>query len=120
SMYLAVHGWKVANIPIVRGIPLPGEIFRVDRHKVVGLAIEHRRLLEFRKKREEILGTVGPTDYSNPSAVFEELEAAKRIYREGGFSVVEVTDKPIEATASEIIKIVTAHPDKEHHRHTPY
>lgn len=120
SMYLAVHGWKVANIPIVRGIPLPVEIFRIDRHKVVGLTIEHRRLLEFRKKREETLGTAGPSDYSNPSAVFEELEAAKRIYREGGFTVVEVTDKPIEATASEIIKIVTAAPNKERHRPAPY
>jgi hypothetical protein len=34
--------------------------------------------------------------------------------------VVEVTDKPIEATASEIIKIVTAGPNRERHRHPPY
>jgi regulator of PEP synthase PpsR (kinase-PPPase family) len=120
SMYLAVHGWKVANIPIVRGIPLPGEIFRIDRHKVVGLTIELRRLLEFRKKREETLGTAGPSDYSNPSAICGELETAKQIYRDGGFCVVEVTDKPIEATASEIIKIVTAGPNRERHRHPPY
>ena len=120
SMYMAVHGWKAANIPIIKDIPLPGELFRIARHRVIGLSIEHKRLLEYRKKREEHMGTVGTTAYSSPSAVLEELEVARRIYREGGFHVVEVTDKPIEVTAAEIIKFLTPNLNKEQHRPVPY
>jgi len=118
SMYLAVHGWKVANIPIIKEIPPPGDLFRIDRRKVFGLSIGHNRLLEFRKKREEQMGTA--TAYSNPSAVFEELEVAGRLYRKGGFTVIEVTDKPIEITAAEIIKFITSDLDKESRRPVPY
>jgi regulator of PEP synthase PpsR (kinase-PPPase family) len=120
SMYLAVHGWKAANIPIIKDIPLPGELFRMDRRRVIGLSIEHKRLLEYRKKREEHMGTVGATAYSSPSAVFEELEVARRIYREGGFYVVEVTDKPIEIIANEIIEFLTPNRNKEQRRPVPY
>lgn len=110
SMYLAAHGWKAANIPIVRGIPPPEELSRVDRRRVVGLVIDHRRLLEHRRKREKLLGGVGPTAYADPSAVFEELEFAMRIYREGGFATVDVTDKPVEAVADEVAGLVPPGP----------
>jgi regulator of PEP synthase PpsR (kinase-PPPase family) len=120
SMYLAVHGWKAANIPIIKDIPLPGELFRIDRRRVIGLSIEHKRLLEYRKKREEHMGRVGTTAYSSPPAVFEELEVAKRIYRESGFYVVEVTDKPIEIIATEIIKFIPPNRNQEQRRPVPY
>lgn len=120
SMYLAVHGWKSANIPIVKDIPLPGELFRMDRRKVIGLSIEHKRLLEYRRRREERMGTVGETPYSRPSAVFEELEAAAGIFRESGFSVVEVTDKPIEVIAVEVIEIITSKLRVEERRPLPH
>ncbi len=107
SMYLAAHGWKAANIPIVKDIPLPAELFRIDRCRVIGLIIEHGRLLEYRRQREERMGRAGDSAYSSPAAVFEELEAAREIYREGGFHVIEVTDKPIEIIAAEIAGAVT-------------
>ncbi len=120
SMYLAVHGWKVANVPILTDIPLPGELFRTDRRKVIGLSIEYKRLLEHRKKREELMGRVGITSYSRPSAVFEELEVARRIYREGGFHVIDVTDKPMEIIAGEVIKIITRSLDKAQRGSVPF
>ncbi|HEY5995712.1 MAG TPA: pyruvate, water dikinase regulatory protein [Candidatus Deferrimicrobiaceae bacterium] len=106
-MYLAVHGWKVANIPFVHGIPLPEELFKLDRRRVIGLLIDIRRLMEHRKKRDRRMGRIGVSAYSDPSAVIEELEAARRAYRKGGFRVIDVTDKPIESTAADIIKYVT-------------
>ncbi len=116
-MYLAVHGWKVANVPILKDIPLPGELSRTDRRKVIGLTIEYEHLLDHRKKREEIMGTGPMTAYSRPSAVFAELEAARTIYRDGGFQVVDVTDKPIEIIADEVIKSIT--PDQKEQRRGP-
>ena len=120
SMYLAVHGWKAANIPIVRDIPLPGELFRVDRRRVIALAIDPHRLLEYRRKREERMGKAGMEGYSSPSAVLEELEVAGKIYREGGFHVVEVTDKPIEITADEIIKFIERSLENPQRQPLPY
>ena len=118
-MYLAAHGWKAANIPIVKGIAPPDDLRRVDRRRVVGLTIGHKRLLEHRKKREKLLGDVGATDYAGPSAVFEELEFANRIYREGGFSVVDVTDKPVEIVADEVVGLIVPGPGKGQGRSMP-
>jgi len=87
---------------------------------VIGISIEYKHLLEYRKKRDEHMGRVGTTAYSSPSAVFEELEVARRIYREGGFYVVEVTDKPIEIIANEIIKFLTPNLNKVQRRPVPY
>lgn len=110
SMYLAVLGWKVANIPVVKGIPMPAELFRIDRRRVVGLGIDLGRLLEYRRKREEVIGRTGMTAYSSPSAVLEELEVARRLCRKGGFAVVDVTDKPVEIIADEVIRLMTRAP----------
>jgi regulator of PEP synthase PpsR (kinase-PPPase family) len=120
SMYLAVHGWKAANVPIIRDIPLPGELFRIDRRRVIGLSIEQHRLLEYRKKREEHMGGSGATTYSSPSAVFEELEVARKVCREGGFYVVDVTDKPIEIIADEIIKFIARNPGLAQRQPVPH
>jgi regulator of PEP synthase PpsR (kinase-PPPase family) len=106
-MYLAVHGWKVANIPFVQGIPLPDELFRIDRRRVFGLMIDVDRLVGHRKRRDRRMGRTGISAYSDPAAVIEELEAARKLYRRGGFHVIDVTDKPIESTAAEIVKFVT-------------
>jgi regulator of PEP synthase PpsR (kinase-PPPase family) len=107
SMYLAVYGWKVANVPIVKDIPLPEELYRTDRRRVVALTIDQEHLLEHRKRRKVRMGTIGTTDYTKPSAIFEELEAARKLYRDGGFHVISVTDKSIEIIADEIITFIT-------------
>lgn len=119
SMYLGVHGWKVANVPILGDLPPAQQLFRGDRRRVIGLSIEYKNLLEHRKKRRELLGRVGPTPYSSPSTVFAEVEAARSFYRAGGFSVVDVTDKSIEVIADEIIRIVSPTRTGTHRRRVP-
>ncbi len=118
-MYLAAHGWKAANIPIVQDIAPPADLSRMDRCRVVGLTIGHKQLLEHRRKREKLLGDVGATAYASSPAVFEEIEFARRIYREGGFFVVDVTDKPVEIVADEVIGLITPRPDKGQRRSMP-
>src|SRR5215218_6184782 len=51
SMYLAYLGYKTANIPIVKGIEPPNELWEVDRAKVVGLTIDAKALAEIRGER---------------------------------------------------------------------
>jgi [pyruvate, water dikinase]-phosphate phosphotransferase / [pyruvate, water dikinase] kinase len=108
SMYLAVQGWKVANIPIVLGIPLPHQLREIDSHRVIGLSIDYEQLMIHRKKRQERMGTTGPSPYITPSLVLEELEAAQKVYKEGGFRVISVTNKPIEMIAEEVIGWITS------------
>lgn len=104
SMYLAVLGWKAANLPLVPEIPTPEELFLLDRSRVVGLLIDIDRLLAFRTRRARHLGIATTGPYTNPARVEEELKVARQVYRRGRFHVIDVTDKPVEASADEVIK----------------
>jgi len=53
------------------------------------------------------LGARGPSAYPDPIAILEEVEAAKRVLKQGGYSVVDVTHKPIETSTDEIIRLIT-------------
>ena len=108
SMYLAVQGWKVANVPLVMGIKPPEEIFKIDKRQVIGLTIDYEHLMSHRKKRHESLGSIGQIDYISSTAVFEELEYAKKVFKKGNFRIVNVTQKPVESIADEVITIVNS------------
>ncbi len=56
SMYMAVLGWKVANVPFVPGVPLPAILDEVDRRRIFALNINAKQLLSHRKMRQESLG----------------------------------------------------------------
>ncbi len=107
SMYLSVQGWKVANLPLLKDIPSPPELFRLDRRRVVGLTIEPGQLLPHRQQRQRHLGLPGGAAYTDPAQIYEEVKAARQFYRRSGFAVVNVTDKPIEESAAEVIALVT-------------
>ncbi|MDH5607319.1 MAG: kinase/pyrophosphorylase, partial [Anaerolineae bacterium] len=105
SVYLADHGWKVANYPIVKGVEPPRRLFEIDRRRVFGLDIEHDLLMMYRHQRQKTLGApVGAVGYTDPLAAAEELEYARRIFKRGKFTVVDVTNKPVESIASEVAR----------------
>lgn len=107
GMYLAIHGWKVANVPLVLGIKPPDELFQIDNCRVVGLSIDCNHLMSHRKERYGKIGAVGISEYVKPSSVHDELEYAKKIYKKGRFHVINVTNKPIESIANNVIDVVT-------------
>jgi hypothetical protein len=107
SMYLAVLGWKVVNVPLVMEIPPPPELFQLDWRRVIGLTMEPGQLLAHRQQRQSRLGAAGPSAYADPVKIYDEVETAIQIFKQGGFSVIDVTDKPIEASADEVIKLIT-------------
>jgi regulator of PEP synthase PpsR (kinase-PPPase family) len=108
SLYLSVLGWKVANIPIVPGLVLPSEFSQINPQKAFGLKIAPGQLLLFRQQRQQRLGISGPSDYTNPERLTGELEYALEIIHRSGFTTIDVTDKPIESCADEVIRLVTA------------
>jgi regulator of PEP synthase PpsR (kinase-PPPase family) len=106
SLYLSVLGWKVANAPLVPNLPPPPVLFQLDPRRVVGLTIDAGQLLLHRQQRQMRLGAPGPSAYVDPNSIYEELRIAKQVFRRGGFAVIDVTDKPIETCADEVIRLI--------------
>lgn len=106
SVYLAVLGWKVANYPIVPGIPVPQALFELNPSRVVGLTIDPDQLLVFRRQRQARLGVSEASEYTNLEAIEDELRRARQVIRQGNFYMLNMTDKTIEQGADEIIRAV--------------
>lgn len=107
SMYMSVLGWKVANIPYIPGVGMPQSLKEVDRRRVIALTINAKQLLAHRKMRQESLGAWDIYSYSSKKDVEIEIQAAQRYYITSGFSMIDVSDKPIETSAEEIIEMIT-------------
>jgi regulator of PEP synthase PpsR (kinase-PPPase family) len=107
SMYMAVMGWKVANIPYVPGVAMPESIKAVDRRRIVSLNINAEQLLAHRKLRQESLGTRDFYSYSSRKDIEIEIQHAIRYYVTQSFSMIDVSNKPIESSAEEIIEMIT-------------
>src|ERR687895_1665303 len=56
SIYLGYLGWKAANVPVVKGIDPPADLFTTDPAKIVGLTIDAQRLAEIRRVRVMNMG----------------------------------------------------------------
>lgn len=107
SIFLSHKGWKVANIPLVLDTPPPEELFQVDQRKIVGLMIDAESLMKIRRKRMEKFGQDPGSDYASASHVQKELDFAKDIFSKNKrWPIFDVTDRALEETAGEIIRVV--------------
>jgi regulator of PEP synthase PpsR (kinase-PPPase family) len=105
SMYLGYLGYKTANVPIVRGLEAPAELFEVDPAKIVGLTIDASRLLEIRQERVRQM-RAGTRAYAEFVEIYEELEQAAAVHRRLGCPVLDITELSIEETAARIVRLV--------------
>jgi regulator of PEP synthase PpsR (kinase-PPPase family) len=102
SFYLAQEGYKVANVPIVPGIPLPEELFAIDQRKIVCLNIDPEVLQKIRMVRQK--NSKLKPSYSEFKKVFAEVEYVRDLIKKhGNWTVVDTTNKSIEETAWEIV-----------------
>jgi regulator of PEP synthase PpsR (kinase-PPPase family) len=53
------------------------------------------------------MGAGGLGAYTDAAKIHDEIEDARALYRRSGFTVLDVTDRPIEATADRIIDLIT-------------
>ena len=106
SMYLAVLGWKVANVPLVIGVPMPEIMKKIDRRRIVALNINLDQLQAHRKMRQEKLGASDMYSYTSREEIRMEIEKAIKYYLTQGYSMVDVSNKPIENSAEEIIEMI--------------
>jgi regulator of PEP synthase PpsR (kinase-PPPase family) len=109
SVYLSYKGWKVANVPVVKGIPLPERLFQTDQRKIVGLIIDAETLSRIRRERLLKMGEDPSGDYAKLENVLEEIDYCKEIFRKNRrWPVFDVTGKALEETAAEIEKAIRA------------
>lgn len=104
-VYLAYRGYKPANIPFVNDCPLPENLKTLKGPLVVGLTIDIERLLQIRKTRLQTLSSDEFTNYVDKEEVEREIEASKRLYREQGWPIIDVTRRSVEETAALIIQM---------------
>lgn len=112
SIFLSHKGWKVANVPLVYGVPLPEELFKVDQRKIVGLTIDPNSLGRIRKKRLEKFGQDPGGEYASPSHIQKEIDFATKLFQQHRrWPVFDVTDRALEETAAEIVRVVASRMD---------
>lgn len=108
SIYLSFKGWKVANVPLVLGIPLPKDLADVDYRKIIGLTIDTDNLIRIRRNRLKKFGWNFNREYADKVHILKEMDYSREVFEKHRWPVVNVTDRALEETAGEVIRIIRA------------
>ncbi len=108
SIYLSFKGWKVANVPLVLGIPLPKDLADVDYRKIIGLTIDTDNLIKIRRNRLKKFGWNFNREYADKMHILKEMDYSREVFEKHRWPVVNVTDRALEETAGEVIRIIRA------------
>lgn len=106
SMYLAHKNIKVANVPLVPEVPPPDELFEIDSKRVIGLTANPIKLNEIRQERLKALGLKNDANYASMERIIKELEYSESIMKRIGCTIIDVSNKAVEETASIILDMI--------------
>jgi [pyruvate, water dikinase]-phosphate phosphotransferase / [pyruvate, water dikinase] kinase len=106
SVYLALEGWRVGNVPVIHERPVPESVLALPRNKVVGLVLDPTRLAEVRRSRLDYLSPGSQTAYDDEESVRDEVQWCRRLFAHHGIRFIDVTQKAIEESAHEVLSIV--------------
>ncbi len=106
SIYLANRGFKTSNIPLVNKNSIPPKVTKKNfRPCVVGLVTEAERLYDLRKNRLNSMKEDQNSEYININKIRDELNSARKLFKENNWPTIDVTRKSVEETAASVIKI---------------
>ena len=106
SIYLANRGFKTSNIPLVNKNSIPSKVTEKNfKPCVVGLVTEAERLYDLRKNRLNSLKEDQNSEYVNIDKIKDELNSARKLFKENNWPTIDVTRKSVEETAASVIKI---------------
>lgn len=106
SMYLAHKNYKVANVPLVPEISPPEELFEIPAKRVIGLTADPEKLNLIRRERLKTLGLKDNANYASMERILLELEHADALFKKLGCTVIDVSKKAVEETASIVIQML--------------
>jgi regulator of PEP synthase PpsR (kinase-PPPase family) len=103
AIYLASHGYRVANVPLAAGTEPPSQLLEIDVRRIFGLTSDAALLSEIRYRRlgdaRDVAGS-----YAEPASVQNDLDEARQLMRRLGCIVVRTDNRAIEETAQEILR----------------
>lgn len=112
SIYLAYRGWLVGNVPIVLGVNTPSILSRLPPERVIGLTVDPVRLAQLRQARVRRISQL-VSEYADLRHVRAEVVYALDLFHRHGWPVVDMTSKPVEEAAAEVVALVTGHPAEQ-------
>ena len=105
TMFLALAGWRAANVPLVLDLEPPRALLAADPRRVVLLTMDPASLVLVRAARvQEQLGHRG--EYDDLAVVRREIVWARQIAERHGWSLLDVTGRAVEETAARIMDLV--------------
>jgi regulator of PEP synthase PpsR (kinase-PPPase family) len=90
SIYLAVRGYMVANVPIVHGVEPPAELFKIDQRKIVALRMDAGRLNHIRQQRLKSFREDARRAYIDAKQVQQEVQWADEVFSLSSWPVVDI------------------------------
>jgi regulator of PEP synthase PpsR (kinase-PPPase family) len=111
-VYLAYRGINAANVPFVKGVPLPDNLFSLKKPLIVGLVISSERLGQIRKSRLLSLHEKNETSYVDADEIVDELRESRKIFNKYKWPVIDVTRKSVEETCANILQLYADHKEK--------
>jgi len=106
--YLAMDGFKAANVPLIPGVKPPGELLSLHPRKVIELTIDAHRLQSVRRYRAVNLGLRDGDPYLDEQRLREEIRNANSLSERMGWRSLNVTYRAVEEIAREVIRLLTA------------
>lgn len=103
--YLAYHGVRAANVPLVPEQPLPPQLLSLPPQRVIGLWVNPNRLLTVRAARAQHLNLGQGTFYLDRDAVVREVRAAHRLMQQHGWRSLDASYMAIEEIAREVMRL---------------
>jgi len=103
--YLAYHGVKAANVPLVPGVPVPAELTALPPERVIGLWVNPGRLVAMREARAHHLGAFRHGDYTDHEAVKQEVRAVHRVMSGQGWRTIDASYLAVEEIAREVMRL---------------
>lgn len=106
SIYLAQRGFKAFNIPLVPGVELPDQVLTAKNPLVVALIASADRILQVRENRllafdRELTGD----SYVDRASIQEELAWTRRLCKQNGWPMIDVSKRSVEETAAAILAL---------------
>ena len=105
-VYLAMRGYRTANVPLVPNMPLPVELMVVKRPLIVGLWASPDRLVQVRRNRLATMGEGRDTDYVDIEAVRAEVTNTRRLFESQDWPSIDVSRRSVEETAASVINML--------------
>jgi regulator of PEP synthase PpsR (kinase-PPPase family) len=80
---------------------------------MVGLTTDPRRLVQLRRNRLRLLNKDEESEYVDMERVAAEINAARRLFAQHGWPVIDVTRRSVEETAANILQLLARRREQE-------